>query len=489
MLESREATARRTEGAGAAHKWLVIGAVSISTAMIPMEDTMVNVALPILARVFDVTLTQIIWVQLAYMLTATGLMLTWGRLGDTMGRRRMYLAGFIVYAVGLISSSLAQDFFHLVASRILQAIGAAMATAMGTAITAAAFPSQERGKALGIIQATIGAGLTTGPALGGLLIDTLGWRSIFWIRIPLALLGIALGWIALPKESDPPRRSVKMDIRGAATLFLGVSALILAINQGQARGWTSPLVMAMSAMAPTMLFLFLFAEKGAKNPVLNLKFFRVPAFAGASTSLFLRFLALRGFMLLMPFYLIQARGYAPATTGLIITAMPLTMVIVSPFSGWLSDRVGTRPLSVGGLALMCLGLFAAANLDQGSSVVDVLLRLLVIGIGGSIFETPTNSALMGSVPRDQFGTAAAMTATSRTLGQTTGLAAAGTIFAARQLFYTQQLAGNVSNADTVAVLAFIGGFHDTILVGLGIGVLALLAAFFGGGRRSPPPTA
>lgn len=446
------------------YKWLALAVVSIANLLTPLDGAIVNIALPALTEAFETEVTVSLWVMLAYMLVSTGLMLTLGRLGDTWGRKRIYSIGLAVFALGVALCFVSQSIGQLIGAHVLQSVGMAMVSATGPAIVIAAFPGNERGKALGILQAAVGVGLTTGPALGGLLLDNWGWRYIFGVQVPIALAGVIAAWLILLGDEAPSQGVPPVDLTGAITLFLGLCSFLFAINQGYSRGWASLVVLASAAVALVMMPLFLWNEGRVESPVLNLGLFRIRNFAGPSTALVLRHLSFRGPTMLLPFFLIQARRLPATLAGLIMTTSPLIMIGLAPLSGWLSDRMGTRLLTAVGLGVGALGTFVLATLGAESGILEVLLPILIMGVGGAIYETPNSSALMGSVPGHQLGTASAMIATCRTVGQATGLAMAGTIYATRRAYHYVEAERQGLSGHSLMAAAIAGGFRDTILI-------------------------
>lgn len=452
------------------YKWLVLITVCISNVMGPLDNAMVNIALPELTIAFDTGLSTVIWVLLSYMLTLAGLMLTLGRLGDVLGRKRIYATGFVLFTLGLGLCALSQNIVQLILFRVIQGVGAAMTVAMGTAIVTATFGPKERGRALGIMGTAVGIGLMSGPALGGLFLDTLGWRSIFYLRVPLALPGVVMAWTVLRDDSSS-KRSGSFDIWGAITLFVGLASLLFALNQGQDRGWFSPFVLGFGLAGVVLLSLFLIIEKRLPQPILDLNLFRHRVFALANASLFFSFLGRRGTVLILPFLLIQASHYSASRAGLFLMIIPLVMTLLAPVSGWLYDRVGSRLLCPLGLALLCLGVFLLRDLNASSHWADFVIRLLIMGVGGTLFETPNNTSIMGIVHEQRLGTASALIATMRTIGQTGGLIIASVVFTVRQFYHAAQLTHGQ---------ALVASFQDTVLVALFICIVAFLFSLFQG---------
>ena len=463
------------------YKWIAMSVVAVGTFMITLDSGAVRIALPQLGHVFQAGPNSVVWVLLIYLLIGTGLMLTLGWAGDAFGRKRLYTFGLVIFSMGLGLCSLAQSLIQLVMFRLVQAVGAAMTVATGNAIITASFPSQERGRALGIMGAVVGVGLLSGPALGGILLDLLGWRSIFYLRLPIGIIGVAMAR-ALLKDQFSPKRGQKFDLLGAATLFLALTCLLLAVNRGQSLGWTSPWVVGLGMMSVLLLFLFLFVERRVAQPVLDLKLFRRRLFSAASGSHVFLYMATTAVSFLMPFYLIQGLSLSASKAGLLLVTIPAISLVVSPLSGRLSDRLGTLLLCASGLTLVSAGLFLLSGLGANASIGDVVLRLLVLGVGMALFVPPNTSAIMGSVPSERLGTASAMVGTLRQVGMSVGLAIAGSVFAASQFSHATQLASQGLPEDVVQRLSTVSGIHDAIFAALAIAVIGLVASVLRGRR-------
>ncbi len=465
------------ETKGSNYKWLALLIVSIGNFMETIDFSIVNISFPILTKVFDTELSITLWVTVAYLLVSTGLMLIIGRLGDIFSRKKVYILGFACFTTGLILCSLSQSIVHLIVSRVVQGIGGAMIMTTGFAIVTAAFPERERGKALGIAGAMISAGLLTGPVLGGFLLDTLGWRSIFYTRVPVGIIGLVLSWILL-REPGKSTAGAKFDIWGAATLFGGLCCLLLFINLGGRASFISLPALIPAGGAVLLLTLFGVQERRAEQPLVDLNLFRNRPFANGNIGLGMLVLALSAQILLMPFFLIDGIGYSATKTGLLLAAVSITSIVLGPLSGWLSDKVGTRLLCTVGLALTCLALFLLSGLDLASTEADIVLRLVIYGVGLGIFFSPNSSSIMGSVAKARLGTASAMMNTIRQIGMSGGMAIAGAIYSSRQSSYATQFAPENLSPEILQKLSLIGSYQDTILVAAiicGIGLLATLA--------------
>ena len=448
---------------GIPYKWLALLTVSIGTFMGTLDASIVNISLPRLTEVFQTEPSVVLWVSVVYLLVSVGLMLTVGRIGDAFGRKRVYILGFALFTLGLILCSFSQSILQLILSRIVQAVGSAMTVALSTAIVTDAFPDQERGKALGILAGVVSTGLLSGPVLGGFLLDTLDWGSIFYTRVPVGIIGIVMAWILLKEQRDSST-GLKFDLGGAATLFGSLSCLLLSFNLGGRLGFTSLPVLILAVSTVALLALFVVFEKRATQPIVDLNVFRNHLFAVGNISLGIMFVAISANTFLMPFYLIDGLGYSASKTGLLFATIPLTALLIGPLSGWLSDKIGSRVLCTVGMALISSGLFLLSGLSTESREVDILLCLVIQGIGSGMFSSPNNSSIMGSVPRDKLSTGSAMIGTVRQIGISSGFAIAGAIFTSRQFFHATQLAQENLTPLMLHKLSLVSGFQDALLV-------------------------
>ena len=472
---------------GLAYRYQALAIVGLGVFLATMESSVVNIALPVLSIEFDAAPGSVFWVPLAYIITSAGLMLTMGRLGDLYGRKRIYAGGFLVFTVGTGLAAISGTLPELVGARVVQALGAAMVMSSGTAIVTASFPGRSRGWALGIQGALVGAGLAMGPVLGGVLVDVLDWRAIFWTRLPLSLGGSLLA-LALLRDAAPEGRPRGLDIPGAVVLFGLLFSLVLAVNRGDDWGWSSAAVVALLTLSGALLPLFVFVERRSPSPVVALELFRIRRFAGGTAAAVLSFNGFAAITILIPFYLIQANGFSTLKAGAVVATLPLTMLMLAPLMGALSDRIGPRLLTTLGLLTNVGGLLFMTTLTTDSPVSAIVLRLLVLGVGTGMFGTPNNSSVMGSVPADRLGTASAALSTARTVGQAIGIAIAGAIFTAQAAAYAG--ARSPLGLDDVALrpAAFLSGAELAFLVAAGIVFTGAIVTWLGGGVAAPPMT-
>ncbi|MFC1861942.1 MFS transporter [Chloroflexota bacterium] len=463
------------------YNWAAMAVVAVGTFINTMDIGAVRIALPHLGQVFQVAPDTIIWIWLINFLIGTSLMLTLGRVSDVFGMKKLYTSGLLISSLGLGLCSLAQGIVQLVMFRLIQAVGTSMTIATSNAIITTSFPPQERGKALGILGAVVGVGLLSGPALGGFLLDSLGWRSIFYTRIPFGIIGAAIAWTLL-KEHPAPRQEGKFDLPGAATLFLTLTCLLLAVNRSQSLGWTSPWIVGLSLMGILFLSLFLIVERKAVQPVLDLRLFQSRLFSVASASHTFLYMSTAAVNFLMPFYLIQGLGFSASKAGMLLVTIPVMSVVLSPVSGKISDRWGTLFLCTSGLTLVSTGIFLLSSLGSDTSTGNIILHLLIVGVGMGLFVSPNTSAIMGSAPGERSGTASAMVATLRQVGMSFGLAITGTIFTTSQIFHATQLTSRGLPRDVIQKLSTISGFHDAILMILAAALAGLVISVLRGKR-------
>jgi EmrB/QacA subfamily drug resistance transporter len=413
--------------AGVDRKWWVLLAVGVGTFMSALDGSVVNTVLPVMAGSFGSDIATIQWVVTLYLLVVSGLLLSFGRLGDLRGHKTVYVTGFVVFVLGSALCGLAPTAGVLIGCRALQAVGAAMLFANSPAILTRNFPPAQRGQALGLRATLTYLGQMVGPFLGGWLAVQFSWRAVFYINVPVGLLALFLSLHFIPRDS-PTDHAERFDLAGALTFMVGLVALLLGLNQGHALGWASPPILAVLALAGLLLGTFVVIERRVPYPMLDLGLFRRRLFLAAASSAVLNFLCVYGILFLLPFYLIQGRDLSPAQAGLLLTMQPLVMIVVAPLSGTLSDRIGSRLPATLGMAILAVALFLLSRLGPHSSVGDVVVPLAIAGLGTGIFISPNNSALMGAAPRHQQGIAAGILATARNVGMMLGVGLVGAIF-------------------------------------------------------------
>ena len=456
-------------------KWYVMAAVAMGIFLAAIDGSIVNIALPTLVRELRTDFAIVQWVVLAYLMTVTTLTLSVGRLADMLGKKTLYTSGFVVFTIGSLLCGLAPTVDWLIGFRVLQAIGAAMTMALGTAIVTEAFPPAERGKALGIIGAVVSIGIVLGPALGGLLIAALSWHWIFFVNLPVGLVGTLMVVRFVPAIT--PEGGQRFDYIGAVTLFVSLISLLLALTLGQQAGFATPPVLLLFATCALFLAAFIRVEWTSPQPMIDLRLFQNSLFSINLITGFITFVAIAGTLVLTPFYLETMLGYDTRTVGLLLAVVPIALGVVSPISGALSDRFGTRSISVIGLVALLIGYSAVSTLGVDTTLLGYLLRFLPVGIGMGLFQSPNNSAIMGAAPRESLGVASGLLSITRTLGQTVGVAALGAVWASRVGYY----AGRAVQGERIAgaVAAQVAALQDTILVIVAMILLALVLSVWG----------
>jgi EmrB/QacA subfamily drug resistance transporter len=411
------------------NKWLTFGLVGVGVFMATLDTSIVNVSLPVIAHYFAVPLGAAVeWVVIAYLVSTAALLLSVGRVADLVGRKTVWLVGLTIFTCGSMLCGAAPSLPMLIVARAIQGIGGASMMAISPAMLTSAFPPEQRGRAIGLNAVTVAVGISAGPTLGGLITEHASWRYIFYLNVPLGALGLLLTWRLLP--ADGLRARSRFDPVGALLLAAALASLTAGVSIGQDIGWTARVPLTLSVIAVLSTLGFVLQERRHPHPVVDFTLFKSRMFASASLSLLLSFLASFGISLLMPFYFQQLRGFGSRQTGLLLTPLPATIAVIAPLSGALADRIGTRWLASGGMLLLSTGLLLLSQLHADSSRLDIVLRLVVAGIGQALFQSPNNSALLGAAPRERQGLASGMLATGRVMGQSLSVALAGAVFAA-----------------------------------------------------------
>jgi len=411
-------------------KWWILVAIGIGTFMTALDGSVVNTILPVLRNTFSASIASIEWVVTVYLLVISGLLLSFGRLGDMQGHKKIYLLGFFIFIASSALCGLAGSVQLLTILRAVQALGGAMLAANSPAILTKSFPARQRGQALGLQATMTYLGLTIGPSLGGWLTEQFSWRTVFYINVPVGLLAIILSLQFIQKDPHSEHHE-SFDYLGAALFMTGLTALLFGLNQGQDLGWSSAPIILSFIVAISALVMFWWVETRATAPMLDLNLFKSMQFSLSVISAIFNYMCVYCVIFLMPFYLIQGLEMSPSRAGLILTAMPIVMAIAAPISGGLSDRFGTRFLAVLGMSILAVGLFLLARLEPFSSPLNIASRLAVTGLGLGIFISPNTSALMGTAPRQRQGIASGVLATSRNLGMVLGVGYAAAIFTTR----------------------------------------------------------
>jgi len=408
-------------------RWWVLVAMVFGLFMPMLDNLVVNVALPTIQRDLGSGVSGLQWIIDAYTLTFASFMLTGGTLGDLYGRKRFFLTGLGVFVLGSLMCGLSQDLGQLIAFRAVQGLGAAMLLPGTLSIITATFTGKERGAAIGIWAAMSGLAIALGPLIGGWLVEHVSWESIFFINVPIGIVGATLAVIVV-KESRDPTKSRRLDIPGLVTGTAGLFFLVFALIEGNDRGWTDGLILGAFALAALLLATFFVIESRREYPMLPLSFFKIPTFAASNVVAAAVFFALFGTTFFLSLYLQNVRGFSPVQAGIRLFPFTVMILIIAPIAGRLSDRYGSRWFMTAGTAILALGLALMLRSQPDSDYVAVLLpAMLVMGAGMAMTMAPMTAAVMASVPVQRAGVASAATNTSRELGGVFGIALLGAI--------------------------------------------------------------
>jgi EmrB/QacA subfamily drug resistance transporter len=456
---------------GPLQRWAVFGVTAIGTFMATLDSSIVNVALPKVSSDLNVSLPLVQWVVSAYLLTISCLLPLFGRLGDMLGRRRVYSVGFLVFTLGSIFCGISGHIALLIAARVLQAIGSAMLMANAPAIVSATFSGPDRGRALGMVGMVVALGSMTGPSIGGILVDSFGWESIFYVNIPIGIIGFTASQVILPKEK---RQRETFDYLGATLFAAGMTSFLLAMIHGEEWGWLSTIVIALFIVATLTFGVFISHEKRVPSPMIDLSLFKSWAFLSGNIAGLLSFMAAFSNTMLLPFYLSTILALSPSQIGLLMTPFPLLLAIVAPMSGYLSERVNPAFLSATGLAATTVGLIWLATLGSTSAMWQVAVGQAILGLGNGLFQSPNNNSVMSAVPSQKLGIAGSINSLVRNVGQVCGIAISVSIFESRQ---ASALTGYVSPTWEHQVAAFLQGYHSALYVGAVFAFIGAVLSF------------
>jgi EmrB/QacA subfamily drug resistance transporter len=410
-------------------RWIILIVVIMSTFMSALDGSIVNVALPKMAKVLNVTTSSIQLVATSYLIVISGTVLIFGRLGDMLGKTKMFKFGLALFTFGSLLCGITSSFPVLIMARIVQAVGAAGTMANNQGIIAEVFPPNERGKALGFVGTSVALGSLVGPGLGGFIVGAASWEYIFLINVPIGLAVLFYAFRLLPKGN---RTAVgKMDGIGSVLFMLTIVPLFVALGQGLNRGFTDPLILSGFTVAIIAFIAFIFVEKKRENPLIQLQIFSNKLFSLSIFCGFITFVALFCHNITLPFYLQDVMSYSPQHAGLILMIFPLILAVAAPVSGHLSDKIGSEVLTFIGLLLVSLGLLLMSTLNENSTLLSMIAFIGTMSIGMGLFQSPNNSLIMSTVPKDKLGIAGSINALIRNLGMVCGIALATTLLYSR----------------------------------------------------------
>lgn len=458
--------------------YIVSFITSFAAILTPLDSTIVSVSLPVISKDLNMSYVETIWVPLGYLLALTVLLLPLGRLSDIKGRKTLFTNGYLIFTIGTIMSGLSFNGIELDFWRIIQGIGAAFILSVGGAIITETYPANMRGRAFGIWSFSVYLGTTVGPVIGGLIVSITTWRYIFFITVPISLIGYILSIIYL-KESKI-RSNAKIDYKGSILLILGLLSIVYGITYGSFIGWNSISIL-ISLIGLILFSLFIVYEnRNKETAILDVGLLKNNImFTAGNLAALLNYTGYFYLSFFMSFYMQRILNFSPLLTSLALISLSISMVIVSPISGWLSDKIGSRLLATLGMILIMIGLLLSMPLGTKASLIDISLRMITIGIGMGLFSSPNTNAVMGSVSKDKLGVASGTLNMMRFLGQSLSLTVASLILSS---FISHSVLSSIftgletSNFEISSELFLIGLKRLYLISSIIIGIGAILSA-------------
>ena len=447
-------------------KWWTLAAVAFGLFMIMLDNTVVNVALPAIERDLHISISELEWVVTSYALTFAALLITGGKLGDLYGRRRLFTIGLAVFTLSSLACGFAPSASFLIGARAVQGVGAALMNPATLSIITATFPPRQRGQAIGIWAGVSALALAIGPLVGGLIVDNINWNWIFFVNVPVGAAGIVASRIFITESRDTSREQ-SIDLPGLLTSGAGLFALSYGLIEGNQKGWTSPEILGFFVAAAVLLVGFVLLERHQRLPMLDLSLFRIGAFTGANVVAMLVSLGMFGVFFFVSLYVQNILGYSPTKAGAIFLPMTMLIIVVAPIAGKLSDRVGSRWLMGGGMALLGSSLLLYERVTVHSDFWTLLPPMIVGGMGMAMTMSPMTSAAMGAVPVDKAGVGSGVLNSFRQVGGSLGIALMGAIVAS---YLHHPLHSPLAAED------YVSGLHAGFRVGAVITFVAAIVA-------------
>ena len=437
-------------------KWTILSAMALTSLFLTLDSGMVSISFPSMVHYFSTDPSTVLWVSTAFFLTNVSLMFTTAWLADIFGRKRLFITGLAIYVIGLGLAPLAPTVIALILIRVLQAVGTSMVVPNIDALVTANFPASERGKALGLIGASVGLGLGLGPITGGLILEVLDWRALFWSRVPLGIVGILLTMIVLPSDHRRRDVSLRFDYVGPVVLAATATTFLLAINLAGRGGVEKLVVLTFAGASPVLFAVLMMVERRASLPVLDLAQFRNRVFSFSMGSHIFHYVASGVLTFLGAFFMVNGLGLTPGRAGLLLTVFPAIRVIAGPISGVLTDRFGSRIPTTSGLAVLGIGFLILSRTAGDVPLWGIAASLALAGLGAAFFEVANTSAIMGSATKGRLTSAAAFVSAGRQVSHSIGFVIGGAIFAVREEYHLGVLGK--------APAAVVASFSDAMLV-------------------------
>lgn len=446
-------------------KWSILFTVLIMTFMVTLDGSIVNVALPVMSGELNASMGDIEWVASIYLVVTCATILIFGRLGDMIGKVRIFQIGVILFTIGSLLCSISGTLPLLIGARVVQGLGSAAALANNQGIITESFPPDERGKALGFVSTFVALGSMTGPTLGGMILTVLPWTYIFLINIPVGVLSFLIGLRTLPNKK--PAKPGRLDAKGSVLLLLSILLLFGSFTLLQ-NGVSLPIIIGIIAGA-VFLVLFIMVEKRMDDPLVPIGIFKNKMFSLNLFTMLTAFIAIGANNIIMPFYLQDARQFSPGMAGLLMTVIPLITAVMGPISGTMSDHIGSELPTMIGLIFTTVGLALMTMLGIDTTIAVIILFLAVIAVGSALFQSPNNSLVMGSVSRDELGLVGSLAGLVRNMGMSVGITAG-----------TSLLYSRMSDMAGYRVTNYIPGQPDVFLYGLRAVYIMLAVVVFVG---------
>lgn len=465
------------------YKWIALSCTTIGALFSVLSGSTLMIALPVIMKDLNASMNVVTWTIMGYMLAMTILVPSIGRMADMVGRKKLYVSGFALFTIASLLCAISQTGVQLLIYRLIQAVGGSLMVANSTAIVADAFPKKELGKALGINSMIISIASVIGPILGGFLINV-GWRSIFYINIPIGIIGTL--WAAFQlNETSILSEKQKFDIKGTLAFSTGMLALLVALSFGGFIGWLNITVIGLIVVSIALLWWFVRIENNTEEPMLDLRLLKTRVLAFAYASNLLNGVARGAVTFLLIFFFQGIKGIDPIVAGMLLAPMAISMMIISPISGYLSDKYGARILSSVGLLVSAVGLLGMMFITSTTSVAELVIWMLIMGVGSGMFFSPNTSAIMGMVPANKRGVAAGVRTMATNAGNVLSIAISMAIIsssispdAMQALFIGTQV-----GSEGIAIGQFVSGLRMAFTISFIFSIIAALISYL----RGPEP--